>query len=121
MNYDDTIFTDHTYSVYGYTYNQQIGNAGQTATKTAAISTGGGTRSNSGGAAFEAITTTAGNGGCPVFATSATNGGDSYASGDIGYIYAGDGGNGGANGDYAINGNSLITWISTGLIYGTII
>lgn len=35
--------------------------------------------------------------------------------------YAGDGGNGGANGDYAINGNSLITWVNTGTIYGTIV
>lgn len=121
MNYDDTIFTDHTYMVDGRTYNQQVGNVGETATKAIAISTGGGTRSNSGGAAFEAITTTAGNGGCPVFATSATNGGDSYASGDIGYIYAGDGGNGGANGYYAISGNSLITWQNMGLIYGNLV
>jgi hypothetical protein len=26
MNYDDTIFTDYTYSVYSYTYDQQVGN-----------------------------------------------------------------------------------------------
>ena len=121
MNYDDTIFTDYTYSVYSYTYNQQVGNVGETATKVIAVSNGGNPRSNSGGAYFFAETHTAGDGGCPVLATLATNGGDSQAAGDIGYIYAGDGGNGGANGDYAINGNSLITWLNTGLIYGNIV
>ena len=121
MNYDDTIFTDHTYSVYSYTYDQQVGNVGETATKVIAVSNGGNPRLNSGGAYFFAETHTAGDGGCPVLATLATNGGDSQAAGDIGYIYAGDGGNGGANGDYAINGNSLITWLNTGLIYGNIV
>lgn len=121
MNYDDTIFTDHTYMVGGRTYNQQVGNVGETATKFIAVSYGGNPRLNSGSAYFFAETHTAGDGGCPVLATLATNGGDSQAAGDIGYIYAGDGGNAGANGDYAINGNSLITWISTGLIYGSII
>lgn len=121
MNYDDTIFTDHTYSVGGYTYNQQVGNAGQTATKVIAVSNGGNPRINSGSAYFFAETHTAGDGGCPVLATLATNGGDSQAAGDIGYIYAGDGGNAGANGDYAINGNSHITWLNTGLIYGNIV
>ena len=90
-------------------------------TKVIAVSNGGNPRSNSGGAYFFAETHTAGDGGCPVLATLATNGGGSQAAGDIGYIYAGDGGNGGANGDYAINGNSLITWLNTGLIYGNIV
>ena len=51
-----------------------------------------------GGAYFFAETHTAGDGGCPVLATLATNGGGSQAAGDIGYIYAGDGGNGGRGG-----------------------
>ena len=118
MNYEDTIFTDHTYSVGGYTYNQQIGNVGETATKVIAVSNGGNPRSNSGGAYFFAETYTAGTGACPVLDVSATNGGGSQAYGDIGYIYAGEGGNGGANGDYAIFGISFVTFESTGTIYG---
>lgn len=121
MNYDDTIFTDHTYMVGSRTYNQQVGNVGETATKVIAVSNGGNPRLNSGSAYFFAETYTAGDGGCPVLSVLSTNGMNSQAAGAIHYIYAGDGGNGGANGDYAINGNSLITWISTGLIYGSII
>ena len=121
MNYDDTIFTDYTYSVYSYTYNQQVGNVGETATKFIAVSYGGNPRLNGASGGYFAETHTAGDGGCPVLSVSATNGMNSQAYGDIGYIYAGDGGNGGANGDYAINGNSLITWLATGAIYGTIV
>ena len=121
MNYDDTIFTDYTYSVYSYTYNQQVGNVGETATKFIAVSYGGNPRLNGASGGYFAETYTAGDGGCPVLSVSATNGMNSQAYGDIGYIYAGDGGNGGANGDYAINGNSLITWLATGAIYGTIV
>ena len=69
MNYDDTIFTDHTYIVGSCTYNQQVGNVGETATKVIAISNGGNPRSNSGSAYFFAETHTAGDGGCPVLAT----------------------------------------------------
>jgi hypothetical protein len=121
MNYDDTIFTDYTYSVYSYTYNQQVGNVGETATKSIAVSYGGNPRLNGASGGYFAETYTAGDGGCPVLSVSATNGMNSQAYGDIGYIYAGYGGNGGANGDYAINGNSLITWENTGTIYGTIV
>ena len=121
MNYDDTIFTDYTYSVYSYTYNQQVGNVGETATKVIAVSNGGNPRINGASGGYFAETYTAGTGACPVLGVSATNGMNSQAYGDIGYIYAGDGGNGGANGDYAINGNSLITWLNTGLIYGNIV
>jgi len=53
-----------------------------------------------------------------VLGVSATNGMNSQAYGDIGYIYAGDGGNGGNNGDYAIFGISFVTFESTGTIYG---
>jgi hypothetical protein len=121
MNYDDTIFTDYTYSVYSYTYNQQVGNVGETATKVIAVSYGGNPRTNGASGGYFAETYTAGTGGCPVLGVSATNGGGSQAYGDIGYIYPGDGGNGGANGDYAVNGNSFITWTATGTIYGAII
>ena len=118
MNYDDTIFTDHTYSVYSYTYDQQVGNVGETATKVIAVSYGGNPRTNGASGGYFAETYTAGTGACPVLGVSATNGMNSQAYGDIGYIYAGDGGNGGANGDYAIFGISFVTFESTGTIYG---
>ena len=70
------------------TGSELVGNVGETATKVIAVSNGGNPRSNSGGAYFFAETHTAGDGGCPVLATLATNGGDSQAVGDIGYIYA---------------------------------
>ena len=64
MNYDDTIFTDYTYSVYSYTYNQQVGNVGETATKVIAVSNGGNPRINGASGGYFAETYTAGDGGC---------------------------------------------------------
>ena len=36
-------------------------------------------------------------------------------------VYPGNAGNGGDTGDYAINGNSYITWVTTGTRYGAIV
>lgn len=36
-------------------------------------------------------------------------------------VYAGNAGNGGNAGDYAVNGNSYITWVATGTRYGAIV
>jgi hypothetical protein len=59
-----------------------------------------------------------GNGGD--YDTASVGGASSGGSAPYG-IWVGNGGNGGNAGDYAINGNSFITWIATGTRYGAIV
>jgi len=65
---------------------------------------------------YYAITPNAGDGACPPLYLSSSGGGGASAAATENY--AGDGGNGGNDGDYAINGNSFIVWENIGTIYG---
>lgn len=119
--YDDSVQTDYTNSGDYHTHIHQVGNVGQTATKNIVVSVGGVGRNNYVDPDFYANTGNAGNGACPPLGVFSIGGSPATSRGEINHNYAGDGGNGGANGDYAINGNSLITWQNTGNIYGNIV
>ena len=119
--YDDSVQTDYTNSGDYHTHIHQVGNIGQTATKNIVVSVGGVGRNNYVDPDFYANTGNAGNGACPPLGVFSTGGSGATSAGEIDHNYAGDGGNGGANGDYAINGNSLITWQNMGNIYGNIV
>ncbi len=100
-----------------------VGFLGQNATNSIAVATGGGARVSSitgVNPVMIAETTQAGNGSVPPMSVVSTGGGGANASGYLNNIYAGDGGNGGNDGDYAINGNSFIVWENIGTIYGAI-
>jgi hypothetical protein len=119
--YDDSVQTDYTNSGDYHTHIHQVGNIGQTATKNIVVSVGGVGRNNYVHPDLYANTGNAGNGACPPLGVFSTGGSPATSAGEINNNFAGDGGNGGNDGDYAINGNSLITWLATGTIYGTIV
>jgi len=120
---DDSSQDDFTYSD-GYPGRVYSGYAGETALGILGIASttnGGAERINinvpySGNA--WAKTFKAGDGGNPLLNDFADGGGGSQAFGNP--IVTG-GGDGGDAGDYAVNGNSYITWIATGTRYGAIV
>jgi len=118
--YDDSVQTDYTNSGDYHTHIHQVGNIGQTATKNIVVSVGGVGRNNYVHPDFYANTGNAGNGACPPLGVFSTGGSPATSTGEINHNFAGDGGNGGNNGDYAIHGNSFIIWENTGTIYGAI-
>ncbi len=119
INYDDNIFADYELNV-GNGYQHQIGNDGQTATLAITSFLGGAGRGNVGHPTFYyAITPNAGDGACPPLYLFSSGGGGASAAAT--QNYAGDGGNGGDNGDYAVNGNSFVNWINMGVTYGAIV
>ena len=95
-----------------YSDDMYVGNSGQDASLST-FGTGGASRDISG-----SIIGAGGTGG-DYDTGSGGSGGNSW-SGAF-QVYNGNAGNGGDAGDYAINGNSYITWVATGTRYGAIV
>jgi len=90
-----------------------VGNSGQDAS-VSTFGVGGVSRSNGG-----AVTVGEGGDGGDYDTGSQGSGANSW-SGAF-QVYPGNAGNGGDAGDYAVNGNSYITWVATGTRYGAIV
>ena len=95
-----------------YTDDMYVGNSGQDASLST-FGTGGASRDISG-----SIIGAGGTGGD--YDTGSQGSGANSWSGAF-QVYPGNAGNGGDAGDYAINGNSYITWVTTGTRYGAIV
>ncbi len=95
-----------------YTDDMYVGNSGQDASLST-FGTGGASRDISG-----SIIGAGGTGGD--YDTGSGGSGANSWSGAF-QVYNGNAGNGGDAGDYAVNGNSYITWVATGTRYGAIV
>lgn len=95
-----------------YSDDMYVGNSGQDASLST-FGTGGASRDISG-----LIIGAGGTGGD--YDTSSSGSGANSWSGAF-QFYPGNAGNGGDAGDYAVNGNSYITWVATGTRYGAIV
>jgi len=95
-----------------YSDDMYVGNSGQDASLST-FGTGGASRDISG-----LIIGAGGTGGD--YDTGSSGSGANSWSGAF-QVYSGNPGNGGDAGDYAVNGNSYITWVATGTRYGAIV
>ncbi len=119
ISFDDSAIADYS----GGDFLIQIGNAGDTMGGLSAIGTfglGGASRTNYGSAFFYAEAGKAGNGANVIGSVTATSADAShYATTYRGF--AGAIGAAGDAGDFAVNGNSFITWAVMGTIYGAVV
>jgi hypothetical protein len=121
IDYLDTATADYTVTYSPKTCEHQIGYAGDDAAifPVTTGGAGGAARSNYGSSIFYAEMYASGDGG-DYHQNNGANGGSAAASGTV-YALPGSAGNGGAYGDYAVNGNSYVTWTVPGWRYGSIV